>query len=641
MSRCRRSWVAAVLGGSVHSAALLAQSTLPPVRVTVPPIVAADSIDASGAVHAIVGAEQIRALGALDAAAALRRVPGVAITRFNPVGAFGGGIGGAVAVRGLGLGRPGGEVKTFVDGVPLYMGVFNHPLLDLLPVRSVGRIVVHKAPQPAGTGNTFAAIELESRRVERRGAHGSVSLAAGGFGTWVQDADVGVRRGDLRLSISQSSARSDGHRDRAGGRLASGVIRAEYDLRDGLVAFATILHGDNRADDPGVEGRPETRAGRYRTRATMLTGGVRHEGARVRGSIQLYRSNGTGDWFDQPAPDGDTFTDFTLSGLRVRETITAWPGGTVFANLDVDVLRGASVFDRIAPAAPGRFDSPTFRLVQPYLGIVQRVAVGRAWTLIPSLGVRSYAHDEFGSATAPHLGVVLEHHAGLSLRANASRGINYPGLDVVVLSSLIPPLARSWPLLRPERLDHVEVGIQVVQSLAGRRVSIDGALFEDQVRDRYVFATPPRAVPPRFQNLGAFTVRGAEAAIRADAGHGIALFGAGTWLAPTLASLPNAPARTLTAGAALDRPWLRVAVDVQSQTGMLVGPFGRNAAAVNTIGVDGFTLWHTSVTVPLTLAGRAHEAFANVENLLGERYAYLPGYPMPRGWVTAGVRTTF
>ncbi|MCU0619340.1 MAG: TonB-dependent receptor [Gemmatimonadaceae bacterium] len=521
------------------------------------------------------------------------------------------------------------------------MGVFNHPLLDLLPVRAVGRIVVHKGPQPAATGNTFAAIELDSRRVERDGTHGSVALAAGGFGTVMQDADLGVRRGGFRLSLSQSMARSDGHRERAGGRLASGVVRAEYDLRDGLVAFATVLHGDNRADDPGIDGQPATRAGRYRTRATMVTAGVRHERGRVRGAIQVYRSGGSGDWFDQPAPDGDTFTDFTLSGLRVREAIAAWPGGTVHANLDVDLLRGASVFDRVAPAAPGRFDSPTFRLVQPYLGVVQRVAVGDAWTLVPSVGVRTYAHDEFGSATAPHLGVVLEHRAGLTLRANASRGINYPGLDVVVLSSLIPPLARSWPFLRPERLDHVELGLQLTRTTAGRRVTVDGAVFEDRVRDRYVFATPPRAVPPRFQNLGDFTVRGAEAAIRADAGHGIALFGAGTWLVPTLASLPNAPARTLAAGATLDRRLLRLAVDVQSQTRMLVGPFGRNVAAVNATGVDGFTLWHISATVPVAHRGRTHELFANVENALGARYAYLPGYPMPRGWVTAGARTTF
>ena len=44
----------------------------------------------------------------------------------------GGDEGGAVYVRGLGASRPGSEIKTYVDGIPFYMGVWNHALLDLL-----------------------------------------------------------------------------------------------------------------------------------------------------------------------------------------------------------------------------------------------------------------------------------------------------------------------------------------------------------------------------------------------------------------------------------------------------------------------------------------------------------------------------
>ncbi len=640
----RVSLAAAAVGGGL-APSLAAQAPLPKVRVTASPVVDADSVDDRAGLHAIVGERQLRDLGAVDLASGLRRVPGVTITRFNPVGAFGGGAGGAVAVRGLGIGRPGAELKTFVDGAPLYMGVYNHPLLDLLPVQSMGRVVVHKGPQPGTVGNTFAAIELETRRVEREGTEGSVSIAGGSFGTLLQDATVGVRTGRLRLSLSQSTARSDGHRERASGRLANGVLRAEYDLGRGVSAFATVLHADNRADDPGVDGRPETRAGRYRTRATMITGGLRHEtrteGVTMRGSIQAYRSGGVGDWFDQPAPDGNTLTDFTLTGIRAREELSAWTGGTVHLGVDLDLMRGTSVFDRVAPATDGRFDSPTLALVQPYLGVVQRVGLGRDWSLVPSAGVRAYAHDEFGSATAPHAGLVLERGRDFALRANVSRGVNFPGLDVVVLSSLIPPLARSWPFLRPERLDHTELGVHLGRTVAGRRLSLDGAVFEDRVRDRYVFATPPRAVPARFLNLGTFTVRGVEAALRADAGAGVALFAAGTWLAPSLATLPNAPTRTLTAGATLERSYLRLAVDVQSQTLTFVAPFGRNTAAVNAARVDGFTVWHARAAVPLVVRGTRQELFANLENAFGARYAYLPGYPMPRGWVTAGVRTQF
>ena len=56
-----------------------------------------------------VGKEQLRMLGASDLAGALRRVPGVTVSRFNSVGAFGGGDGGGVFIRGHGSGRPGAE----------------------------------------------------------------------------------------------------------------------------------------------------------------------------------------------------------------------------------------------------------------------------------------------------------------------------------------------------------------------------------------------------------------------------------------------------------------------------------------------------------------------------------------------------
>mgnify|MGYP000308265566 CR=1 FL=1 len=37
----------------------------------------------------------------------------------------GGDQGGAVFIRGMGTSRPGSEIKTYVDGVPFYMPVWN------------------------------------------------------------------------------------------------------------------------------------------------------------------------------------------------------------------------------------------------------------------------------------------------------------------------------------------------------------------------------------------------------------------------------------------------------------------------------------------------------------------------------------
>ncbi len=85
------------------TAGVFAQSTeLSALRVTATPIVEDNRIDAFSSLRTVVGEDQVREENAVDLASALRRTPGVQISRFNPVGAFGGSEGGAIFVRGLG-----------------------------------------------------------------------------------------------------------------------------------------------------------------------------------------------------------------------------------------------------------------------------------------------------------------------------------------------------------------------------------------------------------------------------------------------------------------------------------------------------------------------------------------------------------
>ncbi|MDZ7581632.1 MAG: iron chelate uptake ABC transporter family permease subunit, partial [Deltaproteobacteria bacterium] len=77
---------------------------------------AAFSVVFLGAEVVSVTISQINDLNAQDLGTALRRTPGVNISRYNPLGSFGGATGGAVFIRGFGSSRPGAEIKTLVDG---------------------------------------------------------------------------------------------------------------------------------------------------------------------------------------------------------------------------------------------------------------------------------------------------------------------------------------------------------------------------------------------------------------------------------------------------------------------------------------------------------------------------------------------
>jgi hypothetical protein len=64
----------------------------------------------------------------------------------------------------MGSSRSGAEIKTFVDGVPMYMSVWNHPLLDLMSIDAAQSIEVFKGPQPQKFGNAFSAINLVPKK---------------------------------------------------------------------------------------------------------------------------------------------------------------------------------------------------------------------------------------------------------------------------------------------------------------------------------------------------------------------------------------------------------------------------------------------------------------------------------------------
>lgn len=600
----------------------LAQQVLQPVVVQGSPIVEATRSDLFAALSTEVGETQIRELNALDLSSALRRTPGVAISRFNPVGAFGGDEGGAVYVRGLGASRPGSEIKTYVDGIPLYMGVWNHSLLDLLPVHGMSRVTVHKGPQPQRFGNSFAAIDLTPREAKLPGASAEILASAGSFSTVVEQASLSWRQGDSALLLSQGAARSNGHREQADGRLANLMLNASQRLAPQWTLGLLLLGADNEVGDPGTQGEPASAGSRYASRAGLATLSLAHAHEQAQGRLQLYSNRGTGDL--TPTSGARTRSRFQLSGLRWREQWQPWEGAELDAGWDLDRMSGSVAFGDFTA-----FDGLSLRLSSPHLAFAQRLSLTEGWQAVPSIGLRSDSHNVFGQHLAPHAGLILEHGA-LALRLNQSRGLNHPGLDAALLNAIVPPLAgaspQGWRQLRPEQMDHRELGLHWAGSPGSQ---LDVALFHDQLRQRYVFAFPPAVSMPSFTNLGDYRVQGLEASWQQHWNAQWSSFAGLTLLDASLADLPYAPRRALTLGLTWRHgPW-RVSADAQAQARMFVLNKARADGSANSAQVAGFGVVNLRVAHALAALGPQAEAFLALENLGGARYAYRPGYPMP------------
>ncbi|MFW6106143.1 MAG: TonB-dependent receptor, partial [Desulfovermiculus sp.] len=600
------------------------------VLVQASPIIEGNTVDDFGALTTVVSQDQMERLNAQDLGTALRKTPGVSISRYNPIGSFGGGEGGGVFIRGMGSSRPGAEIKTFVDGVPMYMSVWNHPLLDLMSIDAAQSIEVFKGPQPQKFGNAFSAINLKTKRQDQ-GSRTKAKLAGGSYSTLINTVEHGTRRGRWDYYVGGGYRTSDGHRDDADGTLKDLYGRIGYQLADNWDVSLFSMLTDNEASDPGARGAPESaKEGDYETQAFLTSLTLSHAYDWGQGSLKLYQNQGEGDWMDQPTSTPgvreDLFNNFQFYGLRASEEFTLWPGGNIQLGLDWEVAEG-DWDKKFSDGKKEDWEGPDLTTVSPYAGVSQLLGQRSGFYLIPSAGARYTDHSEFNAEWAPHAGLVLG-YKDTQLHANYSRGVVYPGLDVIVFSeTVIPPLGQSWKDLDPETIDHYELGIEhKFCSFA----QADITFFYDDGRDRYVFTTPPAGFA--YQNIEDFEIRGIETTLQLDPTQNLSIFAGLTWLDTDPSDLPYAPDVSISSGvnwSFLDQ--FTVSLDSQYLDSMTVTSQARKAGAENTSKVDSYFLLNGKLSYGFALehSGLEGELFVAGENLTDTDYEYLPDYPMP------------
>lgn len=639
------------------SAAVLADpkaDELEATEVVASPIIEENHVDEFSEVSAVVTEEQIRDQNALDLASVLKRTPGVQISRYNPVGAFGGDQGGAVSIRGQGTGRPGSEIKTYIDDIPMYMATWNHPLLDLLPVNGMQSITVYKGPQPHINGNNFGSINLQTKTAVEDGVHGSGRLSGGFFGTITEQADVQGKYGDFDFSLAQGYAKSDGHRENGFGELRNVMGKAGYQINPNWRSDVTFLYADNKAGDPGQYGVTPP-IGEYDTTAGMVAASVSHEHGDWQGKFTIYHNGGDGNWLNQNTyftgfadSRSNLLSQYSMDGFRWKEQFSPWQGGTVLAGIDNEWLNGkVTNLGAQTNTQVYQFATPTFRLTSPYLALNHEFVLNKDWVMIPSMGVRFYDHSHYKSKASPHAGLSFVSQ-DLTLYGNVSNGVNYPGIDAAANAGALSnvPLnmfsggflpnfsANGWQNLSPETTDHAEVGLKASPF---KTTQIDLSFFIDNVKNRYVFDLTQGS----YINYGSYWMRGLEASVKQELIADWSLFAGLTLLNPSIPNLPYTPEQAVTAGINGPIGPLRFSFDLQYQSRTWALNRSRNASEVNNQRVEAFTVANTRLAYPIPELGKKGEVFVSVENLFDKRYVYRPGYQMPGIWGQIGIAASF
>lgn len=603
------------------------------VIVVAAPIIEGNKVMDSGGQVTIIDKKQLSDLNAQDLPSALRLTPGVAISRHNLLGSFGGAEGGAIYIRGMGSSRPGGEIQMLVDGIPKFAGVWSHPLMDLMSTDIVERIEVYKGAQPILFGNmAFGAINLITKRKQEQGFTTGFKNAVGSYNTLVEVAEHGGKIKDTDYYVLQSFKQSSGHREDAGGELQDYFARIGYQLLSNWSMDITVNASHNSADDPGPEGRPQEKQGTYKLEDVLTIAALSHRYDKIKGDLKLYWNSGKASWLDQFDLVNlfyyDTVTDFDNYGLRAKEVFSPRSGTSITAGADFDFTSGKVFIDRDMPRPDAEFSRESFRIFSPYLALSQEVALGENWQLVPSAGVRYYNHSDFDSRFTPQAGITLK-NSSTDLHVFYSRGINYPGLYVVAQSKMFWGNNTKWKELNPEIVDHFEAGI--IRSM-GAKVRADITYFYDKGSNRLIIITSP--APPHYENIASFERHGLEATVNFNPIKELSLFTGGTWIINrSPENLPYSPEWMASAGANLKIfDCLKISFDTLYQDYQYVA---NNRAldygGTSIVRVDGFWIlngkisWEYNWKSP-KLTG---EIFLAGENLTNVRYAYKKDYPMP------------
>lgn len=639
--RNRPQVAAAVFG--LFSALLLGAAPEAGIVVELPPYpVAAPVIDSviwerdSGKVTRLTQ-EQISSLNAGDLASALRRVPGVTVSRYGMVGSYGGSDGGAVFIRGHGTGRPGAEIVTLVDGIPRFVGVWTHPILDLLAIDSASTIEVYKSPQSVQFGNmAFGAVNLISKEAPGTPSAGEFHASYGRHATSTLRAETGLSEGPLDAYFVAASRSSDGHRPNASGSASGLYGHLGWQASESWRLSLRAHHNRGWARDPEPIGLSWPVPERFETKATLVYASAEHRGQDSSSLVQVFLDDGSLDWrqwaVPPPPPPGQprqvmhTLTDFQNRGIRARHTMGLAQDWQATLGFDADSYGGqAKDVYHLAGARPS--NGARFRSLAPWASLSRELQMAD-WNLTPTVGGRYHHSREFGGTWAGQTRLQAKRGAH-GIHLEYARGFNLAGVYASIFSQRWGA-GTSWRDLSPETIDHWEIGYQWA---ASTQLTFEASLFHDRSRHA-LRLTPPPASPPGLVNFPDFSITGVESSVRWRATEDLHLFASATWLNPSQSDLPAKPRWNTVLGGNLKLPaGFSVQADWQylaRQTEMNVRFSGPAAM------LPPYALLQVRVAWEFETHGWWLQLFAAVENALDRHYSLRSGYPMPGRVATVG-----
>lgn len=610
---------------------------LPRVEVVATPILQEERILKNGAEVCILTRSQLENINAQDLQSALRQVPGVAISRYSAIGSYGGGQGGSIFIRGLGVSRPGGELRVYSDGAPRESGVWSHPLMDANPIDFADEIRVVKVAHPELVAGAFAAVETGTKRRMDDGYEAEANLAYGRYNTLLSSVSGGGRDGGSDAYAGVAYKRSDGHREHSAAALDNAFFRVGQSLADWANAAFIFSHTDSSVEDPGIKGATTPIYDRFDLQTDLYNLRLDIQREEVEGYSLLYFEHGDIAWRKDhlsdgvlSSPSGTADTTWLNFGTRHKYAINYkddWR--TIFA-LDMERDGGHTANKRFSDNRRVFGFKGDFLMLSGYGAVEKDVHINEEWTVTPSAGARMYYHNCYANEFAPAGALVLDYDEKVELFIESSRAVHYPG---IYTRAMAEDFAKG--ILSAETMDTISSGVKIKP-----RKDIEATLsfFRNEIANRIT-----RTIHG-YVNEGNVDSHGIEFSLKSSITDTWSIYGGVTWTKAENCRASRMPELAFTAASAWEIcEYLKWIIDAQ-YIGSMYSYSTRdylNGEMTESKLEDGF-MFNTRLSVPLEAVGfQKGEIYLSLENFTNQHYEYYPGYPLGGIMWYLGCRVAF
>jgi outer membrane cobalamin receptor len=410
--------------------------------------------------------------------------PGLFITGKGIMGAGAGPLSsGKISMRGL-MSSSNSSTQVLIDGVPMMMGLFGHPLTDAIEQSNLERIEVLRGPSSLQYGGSAlaGAINFISSNPVPNSQNLLASMKWGSFGTVKRSFSASIGREKYFLQAGYSHNATDGFRDNSAFASDDYFFRYGINISKHFQRIFSIYRSNATTNDPGAIDAPFLTT--THVQRTLASYKLTNNYQGLKGGLTLYYQEGINHF-----SDGWNSKDY-MGGAHLEEQFSLFKGNSILAGSEARWYGGKG--------SPVGFPTSTLndvwiRQTEQSAFIIMQQKAGEFLSL--NAGVRTDHHSLFGLTTSPSVGATLPISNGTSVRALFSRGFRNPTIGELYY---FPPANST---LKPEKAGNFEMGL--TSKLLKDRLSFDLTLFSTRASDLIFTVPAPAGNVPPVKNLNA------------------------------------------------------------------------------------------------------------------------------------------